>query len=154
MKNNHSTDEEKPTPNNKVLYEKAKQIVMKRYNNKRSPFVSGAIVQQYKKMGGTYNGEKTNTKLKRWFDEKWVDVSPIVGKENSTYGFFRPTVRINEKTPKLAQELKGNLLGYVNEKQKVKYGHQIKDIEGSGYSAFKPTIIGGMLVKSQPYSKV
>lgn len=195
--------ENKPKPDKPELYEKAKQVVLKRYKNKRSPFVSGAIVLEYKKLGGTYTGSKDKTKLKRWFDEKWVNVNPVVGRQDDAYAFFRPTVRVSEKTPALLQDIKGNLTNYVSQKQNIKYGNQIpdidikkKEIKGKGkkvimeakdyfdehkklinllnlgnklikeakeqskevkkaklYDDFKPHIIGGMLVQSQPYSK-
>lgn len=145
--------DKKPIPNNPELYERAKEIVLKRYKNKKSPFVSGAIVLEYKKLGGTYTGSKDNTKLKRWFDEKWVNVNPLVGMQNNTYAFFRPTVKVSDKTPKTLQEVKSNIMNYVNEKQKVKYGNQIRDI-GKEYEDFKPKVIkGGMIVQAQPYSK-
>lgn len=144
-------EETKPIPNNPKLYETVKEIVQKRYKNKRSPFLSGAIVLEYKKRGGTYSGSKDKTKLKRWFDEKWINTNPLVGRQTDTYSFFRPTVKVSDKTPKTVQEIKNNLTKYVEEKQNIKYGNQIKDLE---YNNFKPKVkIGGMIVRAQPYSK-
>jgi hypothetical protein len=143
-------EETKPIPDNPYLYEKAKKIVKARYKNPRSPFLSGAIVIEYKKLGGSYTGDKNKTKLKRWFDEKWVNANPIVGKQQDAYAFFRPTVRVSEKTPATIQELKPQLNKYVIEKQKTKYGNQVKQID---YDNFKPTKVGGMIVRAQPYSK-
>lgn len=146
--------ETKPIPLNLELYERAKEIVNKRYKNKRSPFLSGAIVIEYKKMGGKYSGDKSKTKLKRWFDEKWVNTNPIVGRQNETYAFFRPSVKVSSKTPTTIQEMmksKPEINRFIDEKQKVKYGEQVKDIV---YDDFKPKVkIGGMIVKAQPFSK-
>jgi hypothetical protein len=187
--------ESKSKPNNPELYEEVKKKVIQRYTNKRSPFVSGAIVKEYKREGGTFTGNRDNTKLRRWFKEKWVNVNPIVGKEKDQYAFFRPTVKVSDKTPSTVKELKGNLKSLVKQKQEVKYGDQVEDIKGKGmvlmnerdykqehkklinllnlgkkfvseaeeqaqevkstpvYDVFKPRIKGGMLVRSQPYSK-
>jgi hypothetical protein len=182
--------ENKPIPNNPELYQLAKEKVSKRYKSKRSPFLSGAIVQEYKKLGGSYKGDKSNTKLSRWFDEKWVGVNPMVGKENYVYEFFRPTVKVSERTGTLLQDIsKNKLSNLVDEKQKSKYDKNVKEkITGKGAKVLmdkkdflnehkklinllklgkkltdeaeeqekevkNTQYIGGMIVKSQPYSK-
>lgn len=133
-----------PVPKDPKIYEKAKEIVNERYGTNRSPFRSGAIVQEYKKLGGTYKNDDKEPKLERWFKEKWVNVNPYVGiTEDKAYAFFRPTVKISEKTPALITELsKNNLKSLAVKKQKSKYGKDVKDI-----------IEGGMIVQRQPYSK-
>lgn len=118
-----------PTPIDKELYEQVKKKVKDRYNIKRSPFVSGAIVKEYKNQGGKYKNDKSENKLTRWFEEKWVDINPLLGIQNkSAYAFFRPTVKVSERTPELAQSVKKKFKNLVAEKQKVKYGNQIEDI--------------------------
>ena len=58
-----------PEPTNKKLYAKAKA---KYSDMKHSAYRSGLIVKAYKKMGGTYSGEKPKKKgLSRWFKEDW-----------------------------------------------------------------------------------
>ena len=52
-----------PTPIDKELYEQVKKKVKDRYNIKRSPFVSGAIVKEYKNQGGKYKNDKSENKL-------------------------------------------------------------------------------------------
>lgn len=133
-----------PKPTNPELYESVKKKMKKKYNSKRSPFLSGAIVNEYKKQGGTYENDGKEQKLKRWFDEKWVNINPLVGVKNEqAYGFFRPTVKISNKTPTLAQDIsRKELRNLVIDKQTTKYGKNVKD-----------EIIGGMIVKAQPYSK-
>lgn len=42
------------TPKNKKLYAQAKKIVKARVKKWPSAYASGQLVQQYKKMGGTY----------------------------------------------------------------------------------------------------
>ena len=130
-----------PKPTNPELYEEVKEEMKKKYSELRSPFLSGAIVNEYKKRGGKYREDGKEKKLARWFNEKWININPVVDiKEDSAYAFFRPTVKISEKTPALAQQFsKAGLKNLVNEKQKVKYG--------------KPVKLGGMVVKPQPYSK-
>jgi Family of unknown function (DUF5872) len=42
--------------------------------------------------------------LKRWYDEKWLNQRGEVGYKNKG-DIYRPTVRINDKTPITIQEL-------------------------------------------------
>jgi hypothetical protein len=97
--------------NNPDLYEIAKQIANSKYE-KPSAYKSGFIVKTYKQLGGTYSGNKERP-LKRWFDEKWMDVG---GKD---YPVFRPTVRVNKKTPLLPSEI-SNLDSQIALKQRYR----------------------------------
>ena len=100
-----------PKINNPELYEKAKKMADETYS-KPSAYKSGFIVKTYKGMGGTYSDDKEDKNLKRWFQENWTDVG------NSSYPVFRPTKRINKKTPLLASEIKpSNLLKQIKLKQ-------------------------------------
>lgn len=103
-----------PVPADKELYEKARKTVYKRYK-KPSAYRSGALVQEYKRLGGTYVGDKQQGDLTRWFKERWTDV----GKKQ--YPVYRPTVRISEDTPLIVSEIKpSNLKKQITLKQKIK----------------------------------
>ena len=98
-----------PTPNDKDLYEKIKKEITSKY--KPSAYRSGMIVQKYKeayfkkhKNNNAYSGDKSNSNLKRWFDEKWRSDTGKVGYSNKS-SVYRPTVRVNSKTPTTFQEL-------------------------------------------------
>jgi hypothetical protein len=97
---------------------------------KNSAYASGATVKQYKQQFKKKYGEETNpylddgkTKnLKRWFEEKWIDINPLLGITNdSAYPVFRPTKRVSSKTPTIFQEIpKDNLQEQYKLKQKYK----------------------------------
>jgi hypothetical protein len=96
------------------LYDKAKAYADSVYS-KPSAYKSGFIQRVYKQLGGTYGADKKTKKLKEWFDASWKDVG---GKE---YPVYRPTVRINKKTPLLVSEIdKQNLKEQIALKQKIK----------------------------------
>lgn len=100
--------------NDKALYEKAKAKVYAIYK-KPSAYRSGALVKEYKRLGGTYSGEKTKMGLTAWFREKWKDV----GKKD--YPVYRPTVRVNKDTPLTVREINPkNLRKQIELKQKIK----------------------------------
>jgi len=41
-----------------------------------SAYASGLVVQEYKRLGGKYAGEKSKSAgLGKWFKEEWVDLS-------------------------------------------------------------------------------
>lgn len=87
---------------NPDLYERAKVIVYKQYP-KHSAYRSGQLVKKYKDMGGTYSGSKPKGGLSRWFKEKWQDINP--NKTETSYPVYRPTIRVNKKTPLTASEI-------------------------------------------------
>jgi hypothetical protein len=100
--------------NDKRIYEKAKAKVYAIYK-KPSAYRSGALVKEYKRLGGTYSGKKTTKGLVRWFKEDWVDI----GKKE--YPVYRPTKRVDKDTPLTVQEIdKKNLRKQVALKQKIK----------------------------------
>ena len=105
-------------PSDPVLYEKAKKIVYAQYS-KPSAYRSGALVKKYKEMGGTFIDDGKEKPLKRWFEEKWTDVNH--NKTTTSYPVYRPTKRINKKTPLTVSEIdKKDLEKKAREKQKIK----------------------------------
>ena len=101
-------------PNDKQLYEQAKRTANKKYA-KPFAYKSGFIVQEYKRLGGTYDGEKTKLGLSRWFKEKWTDIG------SGDYPVYRPTKRISAKTPLTVGEInKKNLKKQIELKQKIR----------------------------------
>jgi hypothetical protein len=134
-----------PTPSDAGLYEEAKDFIMSKYK-KNSPYASGAVVKHYKGLFKKKYGEDTppyreggEKKLERYFKEKWVSVNPVVGLSNAdAYAVFRPTVKVNSKTPELLQDSKKkDLREKVKLKQKYKGDRNL------------PTF-GGMIVQSFP----
>jgi len=104
-----------PIVNDKNLYEKVKKmadVIFKKY----SAYKSGYIVKKYKELGGTYKDDKKEKELKRWYSEKWIDL--LSGKG---YPVYRPTVKINKKTPLTVKEIAPKQLKeQIKLKQKIK----------------------------------
>ena len=50
-------------------------------------------------MGGTYTDDNKEKKLKRWYKEQWHDIG------NENYPVYRPTIKINNNTPLLVNEI-------------------------------------------------
>lgn len=100
-------------PIDKELYLDTKKYADTIYK-KPSAYKSGFIVKTYKSRGGRYKGEGDKP-LARWFKEDWKDIG---GKE---YPVFRPTKRINKKTPLLPSEIEPtNLKEQIRKKQILK----------------------------------
>ncbi len=93
---------EKAIPLDMPLYNKVKTLADEIYK-KPSAFKSGFIVKKYKELGGKYEETNTEKPLKRWFKEKWMDVNP--NPTDDSYPVFRPTVKVNSKTPKTKDEI-------------------------------------------------
>lgn len=91
-----------PIPLDKKLYEEVKKEADKIYI-KHSAYKSGYIVKKYLEKGGKYLDDKKEKTLSRWFNEKWTDINP--NKTKNTYPVYRPTIRINKKTPKTKDEI-------------------------------------------------
>lgn len=99
-----------PEPKDKALYNNIKNEIISKY--KPSAYRSGLIVKEYKKAyenkyksKEAYEGKKNkNEGLIRWFNEKWLNQKGLVGYENKS-DIYRPTIRINKKTPKTFAEL-------------------------------------------------
>jgi len=117
-----------PHPKNEYLYQQVKKKIMKSYK-KPSGFASGAIVKEYKRLGGKYEKDENEPKLKRWFEEKWVNVNPLIQKNKpDAYPLFRPTKKVSSKTPTLLQEVpKKRLEQLYKMKQKIKGNENLPD---------------------------
>ena len=110
-----------PQPTDDKLYEKIKNELFKKY--KPSAYRSGLLVQKYKEEfvkkhnnNNYYRGNKTNSNLKRWFNEKWTNQRGEIGYKNKS-DVYRPTIRINDKTPTTFNELTKN---QINKAKKEK----------------------------------
>lgn len=113
-----------PRPLNPELYEKARKVVNAIYK-KPSAFRSGALVKLYKHWGGRYADDHHERTLTRWFREKWQDVNPH--KTKGSYPVFRPTVRVNKRTPLTVSEVDPKDLRRKSvQKQKIKGEHNLK----------------------------
>jgi len=134
-----------PTPLNENLYNEVKQKIMKSYK-KNSAFASGAIVKEYKRLGGKYSEDGKTRNLSRWFKEKWIDVNPVLGiTDDTAYPVFRPTIRINENTPALLQDIPVSVL-------KKQHGLKQKYRGEKNLPQFLTEIKGGMVVKKNPFN--
>jgi hypothetical protein len=98
-----------PEPTDKELYNKVKEDIISKY--KHSAYRSGLIVKKYKeeyekkhKNNNAYTGSKSNSNLKRWFDEKWINQRGEIG-YNKKGDIYRPSIRITDETPKTWEEL-------------------------------------------------
>ena len=118
-----------PTPTDDILYQKAKT---KFYDMKHSAYKSGLIVKEYKRLfeikyGSTkppYKGDKSKGNLTRWYQEQWRSDD---GKKtySSKSSVFRPTIKVNSKTPTTFSELTKKQLDDAK-KEKAKSGRVVK----------------------------
>lgn len=105
-------------PINKDLYKKATQKVKSRVKIWPSAYASGQVVQEYLRMGGKYSRQKSNSNLKRWYNEDWRNVCEKTktgkykkcGRINATtdpkdYPYCRPLNRVTKKTPVTIKEI-------------------------------------------------
>ena len=103
-----------PIVNNKELYEYVKRYADKIYKH-HSAYKSMYIQKLYKKLGGTYTEDGNERKLTRWKNEHWRDIG------NKDYPVYRPTVRVNEETPLLVNEIdKNDLRKKIEQKQLIR----------------------------------
>lgn len=126
-------------PADKKLYEYVKKLADKKFKSKTGIYKSSWIVQEYKRLGGTYIGSKPRKSgLKRWYKEKWINLNkPILNKsgkiigyeecgrkkieEKGKYPLCRPSIRVSKKTPRTYSQIsKRSIQKAKREKQKVK----------------------------------
>ena len=114
-----------PTPTDEKLYESIKKDLFKKH--KPSAYRCGLLVQKYKeeyvtkhKNKNYYSGSKENSNLKRWIDERWQNQRGETGYQKKT-DVYRPTIRINDKTPTTFNELtKNQIKKAMNEKARTR----------------------------------
>ena len=77
-------------------------------------------MQKYKELGGKYKDDDKPNNLASWFKEKWGDIG------NKEYPVYRPTKRINDKTPLTASEIdKKQLKDQIELKHKIRGGKHL-----------------------------
>jgi hypothetical protein len=112
------------TPSDLNLYEKVKIHINKIYS-KPSAYRSMAYIKEYKKLGGKFITDSKPRNLTRWMQEKWQDINPT--KTKRSYPVYRPTVRVNNKTPITANEISiSELKKQSAAKQKIKGTSNLK----------------------------
>jgi len=112
------------------LYNKIKKEIFNK-NPINSAYRSGLLVKTYKeefkkKYGNIepYFGNKKMSGLTRWYRENWININPENGK--NLYPTYRPTIKINKKTPKTVQEIPlKKLYEQYLLKQKYKYNKNL-----------------------------
>jgi len=103
-----------PQPKDPKLYELVKNYADTVYS-KPSAYKSGFVVKTYKELGGEYLDDKNPKNLKKWFNEKWIDVG------QQEYPVYRPTVKVNKTTPLTINEVNSrNLKDQIRLKQLLK----------------------------------
>ena len=116
------------------LYNKVKDEADRLYK-KSSAYKSGWIVKKYKELGGEYADDNQPQNLKRWFKEEWADVG------NKEYPVYRPTKRINEKTPLTIDEIDpSQLKEQIKLKQVIKGDANLPPFKIKGGKLEKKTI--------------
>lgn len=138
-----------PEPINKDLYANVKKKIMASYK-KNSAFASGAIVKEYKRLGGKYKEDGKKRPLERWFNEKWIDINPIIGITNDkAYPLFRPTIKVNSDTPTTLQEIP---IERLKEQYKLKQKYKGERNLPRFLNEDKEIKKGGMIVKANPFN--
>jgi hypothetical protein len=137
-----------PTPTDPNLYDEARDFIMSKYK-KNSAFASGATVKHYKQLFKKKHGEHSRPyyddnspkNLKRWFEEKWVNVNPMLGILNdNAYPVFRPTNKVSSKTPTTVQQIPlSNLKEQFKLKQKYKGERNLPTFKKKGGHLYKDT---------------
>lgn len=114
-----------PTPRDAELYDKIKKQITSKY--KPSAYRSGLLVKEYKKEyekkhknNNAYIGNRETSNLKRWFAEDWRNQKGKIG-YSQIGDIYRPTIRINNKTPATFAELTQKQIKEA-QKEKAKSG--------------------------------
>ena len=119
-------------PTDPIEYQKVVNRIKNKVERWPSAYASGMVVQEYKKImsekGKTaYINKvpKKETGLKRWFDEKWIDIKtnkPCGAVHNSKYyPTCRPKIKITNESPVIASKLsKKEKESMIKQKQKAK----------------------------------
>ncbi len=126
MRSKSSRSKTKSKPLDKNLYNRVKRETIKKFDVYPSAYANGYLVKRYKELGGRYSSSSSTSgnlksrkksNLKRWYDEKWVDISrkkkrskgyETCGRKTSRSGSYpvcRPSVRISSKTPMTVRQM-------------------------------------------------
>jgi len=112
-----------PQPRDQALYESVKRRVNQQYS-KPSAYRSSAYVKEYKEAykqkhgGGTpYIGKRGTGGLTRWHQEKWRNQRGEEGYKKKD-DIYRPTTRVNEKTPTTMNELSSSRIKKAQEEKR------------------------------------
>lgn len=148
-------------PLDKNLYNYVKQLANKKFKSNRGVYRSSWIVREYLNRGGKYKTskpKKSNTGLRRWYKEKWIDLNrPIrnskgkiisykscgrskVKGSKDKYPLCRPSKRITSKSPRTYKEIsKKSISKAKRDKSKVKHKKNIKFGSGNKETIRKET---------------
>ena len=109
---------------NKQLYQEVKDYIYAKIP-KHSAYRTGHVIKEYKRRGGKFRDDGKERKLSRWFNEKWKDVNP--NKTRGSYPVYRPTVRINKRTPLTLREIdREDLIKQSRRKQVIKGSRNLR----------------------------
>jgi len=126
-------------PIDKKLYTKVKNMASKKFKSPTGVYRSSWIVRKYKSLGGKYKSKtKSESKLKRWYKEKWIDLNRPIKHKNKIIGYescgrkslsskykyplCRPSIKVSSKTPKTYHNLSKKIISKAKkEKSKYKY---------------------------------
>jgi hypothetical protein len=114
-------DEGENQPTNPSLWSRAKSMAKSKFDVYPSAYANGWAAKWYKSKGGGWKKKKKSKNesteeisedLRRWFKEKWVDVSkkidgkhPPCGRKDAdgkSYPKCRPSKKVSKETPKVA----------------------------------------------------
>ena len=87
-------------PIDKSLYKYVKTLANKKFAAPTSAYRSSWIVKKYKSLGGRYTSKKSNSKLKQWYKEKWIDLKRPIKNKNNHIVSYEPCGRTNTKSKK------------------------------------------------------
>ena len=120
-------------PLDKELYSRVKAAAKRKFTVFPSAYASAWMTEEYKRRGGKYKGKKPKGGLKKWINEKWVDISrPLEG------GGFHVCGRADsdsKKYPKCVPERIAKKMTKEEIKSAVRrkrYNETIKAKEGKG----------------------
>jgi hypothetical protein len=69
------------------LYDMIKQMANKVFKSPTGIYRSMWISRMYRKAGGRYADVKTNSKIKKWLMERWIDTNQPIYKNNKIIGY-------------------------------------------------------------------
>jgi hypothetical protein len=121
-------------PVDKELYERIKQMANKVFKSPTGIYRSAWISKMYVRAGGEYTSKKKNSEFDKWISEVWIDLNnpikqgnKIIGynkcgsknTQNDLYPLCRPSVRIDEDTPMIYQDIDKETIKKVNKQKQI-----------------------------------